>query len=95
MRVIVVAVMMIGASACAMSGPNLDGDGFRDCDASAAQSLVGQQKSDALGAEAMKRTGTSIIRWIAPGQPVSMDYRTDRLNMEIDTQDKVIHIRCG
>jgi Peptidase inhibitor I78 family len=66
-----------------------------DCDATSAQSFIGKRKSDSLGKEAMQRTMTNIIRWIAPGQPVSMDYRTDRLNIEVDEREIVIGISCG
>jgi hypothetical protein len=66
-----------------------------ECDASGAQSLIGQGKSDALGTEALKRTGTGTIRWIAPGQPVTMDYRTDRLNIEVDANEITTRITCG
>lgn len=66
-----------------------------ECSALEAQSLVGRQHNEALGKEAMKRTGTNVLRVIRPGQPVTMDYRTDRLNIEIDERERVIRITCG
>lgn len=95
MRIILAALLIVGTSACAMSEPKQANGAMLDCDASAAQTLVGRQKSDALAALAMKRTGTKTVRWIAPGQAVTMDYRTDRLNIEVDAQEIAIRISCG
>jgi len=65
------------------------------CDAAAAQALVGREASAELGAEALERTGARTIRWIQPGQAVTMDYRMDRLNIELDERNRVKAIRCG
>ncbi len=96
MRMIMAASLaLIATSGCAAPNAIDGGDAISECDATAAQPLVGKQKSEALGIEAMKRTGAATIRWIAPGQPVSMDYRTDRLNVEVDEQERVIRFNCG
>jgi hypothetical protein len=68
--------------------------GFR-CEAGKAQALVGQAASAELGARALKLTGARTIRWIRPGDMVTMDYRTDRLNIELDGRNRVAASRCG
>ena len=65
------------------------------CDASKAASLVGKTRSDALGAEAMRLSGAASLRWIRPGDMVTMDYREDRLNIELDERSRVARLRCG
>lgn len=65
------------------------------CNASALADLVGQPRSDALGADAMKRSGARSLRWISPGMAVTMDFREDRLNIELDAANKVVSSRCG
>ncbi|KPP93170.1 MAG: Peptidase inhibitor I78 family [Rhodobacteraceae bacterium HLUCCA08] len=35
------------------------------------------------------------VRVIRPGQPVTMDYRVDRLNIELDAADRVMRVTCG
>jgi hypothetical protein len=69
--------------------------GAGSCKAEAAQKLVGQARSDALGQEALKLTGAKAIRWIRPGDAVTMDYRMDRLNIDLDAQGRVTRIHCG
>ncbi len=65
------------------------------CDASRAQSLVGREASSDLGAEALRMSGASAIRWIVPGSAVTMDYREDRLNIELNSRNAVAGLRCG
>ena len=67
----------------------------RTCDASRAQSLVGREATSDLGAEALRLSGAGTIRWIQPGSAVTMDYREDRLNIELDGRSRVTRLRCG
>ena len=67
----------------------------RICNAEPAQSLVGRGASSELGAEAMRLSGAGKLRWIPPGARVTMDYREDRLNIELDGANRVTRIRCG
>lgn len=57
--------------------------------------LVGKPWTEAMRAPTLKRTGARTIRVIAPGDAVTMDYRTDRLNIETDAAGRVVRIKCG
>jgi hypothetical protein len=65
------------------------------CDADRARSLIGRPASSGRGAEAQRLTGGRGIRWIQPGQAVTMDYRPDRINIELDAKNRVVRIACG
>lgn len=60
------------------------------CGASALQSLVGQPASVL---QTMRFAGP--VRIIRPGMAVTMDYRADRLNIEIDAGEQIIRVTCG
>lgn len=60
------------------------------CTAAAHQSLVGTG-AGALDSATLPK-GTRVI---FPGMPVTMDYRADRLNIEIGKNDKVARVFCG
>jgi uncharacterized protein involved in type VI secretion and phage assembly len=107
MRISNAAAFLVLASGCAAAPPEtgttspsneapgsaVDGEG--GCDAAAAQGVVGRQRSEAAGAEALRLSGAATLRWIEPGMMVTMDYRPDRLNIELDEAGKITRLRCG
>ncbi len=65
------------------------------CDASKAQSLAGQPATADLATRAIRLAGARTVRWIRPGDAVTMDFREDRLNIELDERGRVKALRCG
>lgn len=70
-------------------------DVAKRCDAGKAQSAVGQNASQDVVDKAVSDSGSSTARVIKPGQAVTMDFREDRLNIEVDAGNKVTAVRCG
>ena len=60
------------------------------CGASGFQGLIGQ-----TGEIARLLDLNQHLRVIEPGMAVTMDYRPDRINFEIDEQDRIAVVRCG
>jgi hypothetical protein len=79
------------ASADVPAAPTLQGQ----CDAEKARALVGQPASTELAAEAQRLSGAGTVRWLRPGQIITMEYRADRLNIVLDSENRVTEIRCG
>lgn len=69
-----------------------DGD---ECGASLVQSFVGIRANDTLRAEIATRSGAGTLRWIELGMAVTMDFRSDRLNAELDADGVITALRCG
>lgn len=65
------------------------------CETSALAALVGKPFSPALEAEAKARAKVQAVRAIRPGMAVTMDFRPDRLNIDIDDKNVVTGFRCG
>lgn len=64
------------------------------CKQDAAGALAG--KSRISDADARQMTGASIVRQIEPGQPVTMDYRRERVTIETDPKTgKIVRAFCG
>ena len=60
----------------------------------AAAALTGKARMS--DAEARQATGASIVRQIQPGQPVTMDYRRERVTIETDAASgKIVRAFCG
>jgi hypothetical protein len=65
------------------------------CNAAPVQNLVGQPASAELGRTAMQRASADTLRWIRPGDAITMDYLTGRLNIELDARGRVQRLYCG
>ena len=91
MKSVLLSPMLVLAGACATAQP----PGPGTCDATNAQSLVGQSASSNIAAQAQRLTGATVVRWLLPGQIVTMEYRADRLSIVLDANNRVQAIRCG
>jgi len=65
------------------------------CNADAAHDAVGKQATDEVVEKARVAAGAATTRVIHPNQPVTMDYRGDRLNVQVDAKDKIVGTSCG
>lgn len=66
-----------------------------ECDANRVLDLKGKQRSPAIEADALARSGAKRLRWIEPGAAVTMDFRVDRLNLHVDKAGTITDTRCG
>ena len=70
-------------------------DALVACKPAAMQDWIGKPYSDAMKKAAFDDAGAKEVRVIRPGDPVSMDYSTGRINIELDRQDRAVRFRCG
>lgn len=73
-------------------GPGLDDDA---CKAESAQAFVGRSASEAVVKQAVAASGAKSVRVIPHDGMVTMDYRGDRLNIQLDQQGNIVAITCG
>ena len=69
------------------------GDGR--CDAEGGQFAVGQQASMDLLNQVRGRTGALDARILGPNDMVTLEYRSERVNVNADASGKVIRVNCG
>jgi len=87
-------VSMLGLAclgACASTGMN-DRARTRLCRADAAAALVGQ--SEPGDGDILRRTGSAVVRRLAPGNPMTRDYRQERVTL-IVADGRVVSASCG
>lgn len=65
------------------------------CNPKPGQWAVGKVADDALVAKVKADTGSDRVRVIRPGMMVTMDYREDRVNLDVDADNRVLNVRCG
>lgn len=64
------------------------------CRPDAAEALTGRDRL--TDQQAMQMTGATLVRQIAPGQGVTMDYRRERVTIETDPKtNKIVRAGCG
>lgn len=59
------------------------------CEAGKYQSLVGRNVGEVTPVAGV------VTRTLSPGQPATMDYRADRLNLMVDEKGFIQQVTCG
>ena len=65
------------------------------CEAQAAQHLVGQRGTEALGEQARQLAGARRVRLYGPNDAITRDHDLQRLNLALDAQGRIARIVCG
>ncbi|MNE10809.1 Peptidase inhibitor I78 family protein [compost metagenome] len=65
------------------------------CQASAADFAIGKQASAALLEQARSRSGAQVARILKPHDMITLEYRSDRLNLNADDGGVVTRVNCG
>lgn len=65
------------------------------CDASAVQYAIGAPFDEANVATLEEQSGARQVRVLRPGTAATMDYRDDRLNIHLESNDMIEALRCG
>lgn len=69
--------------------------GATPCDTEAVQGLIGEQGSETVYARAIQESGARSHRALGPTDMATMDFRPDRLNIDLDANGKITGFRCG
>lgn len=65
------------------------------CGAAELARYAGAQATDEVRATIAARLGDRRVRYIAPGDAVTMDYAPSRLNVELGEDGRIVRLRCG
>ncbi|KFN48699.1 I78 family peptidase inhibitor [Arenimonas composti] len=65
------------------------------CDSGPAAWAVGLLLDTNLIERIRVATGSEGVRVLKPGMMATMDYREDRVNIDVDGDDRVLRVRCG
>lgn len=85
------AALLLGLAACDLALPEPPpGPAPTACGAPALQGLVGQDAAVLRG-----MTFAVQVRIIRPGDMVTEDYSEQRLNIEVDANEKISRVYCG
>ncbi|WP_053119000.1 I78 family peptidase inhibitor [Pseudomonas sp. P1.31] len=69
--------------------------GHSRCDASAAQFTIGKKASPELLEQARTKAGAQNARFLKPNDMITLEYRSDRLNLNTDNNLVITRVNCG
>lgn len=75
--------------------PVVTDTGHSRCDSEAAQFTIGKKASPELLEQARTRAGAQNARILKPDDMVTMEYRSDRLNLNTDDNLVITRVNCG
>jgi flagellar basal body L-ring protein FlgH len=65
------------------------------CDSDLAKFAVGEPANAALLQQAQQRSGAQTARVLRPGDIMTLEYRSERLNLNVDAKGTVSRVNCG
>lgn len=100
---LVAATALVLLGACAGMAPAQEDDAMPPaippaeddtCAAAGLADMIGAPR-EAVEAALAERVAARTARVLAPGQPMTMDYRADRINVMLDDDGVVTRLTCG
>jgi hypothetical protein len=88
----------LAASACAAPTPAevpVHGASAYVCRGEGLGRFVGQPATQALGAEMLRVSGARIIRWVAHGMMITMEFSPERLTVHLTPDNRIASASCG
>jgi len=89
------AVLGAGCTTVAAQEPVHGETPGHECRSEGLDAFVGQAATAELGSEVLAKSGAKVLRWVQPGQIVTMEFRADRVNVKLDSENKVAAVTCG
>lgn len=83
-----------GSAAARESFPEYGRTPGRDCRQRGLARFLGKPPTRSLVEEARVASGSASVRVVRPGDLITMDRRTDRLNLTLDKAGNVVAVRC-
>lgn len=65
------------------------------CNAQPAQQVVGQNSTASVVESARVRSGAQMARILRPGQMITKEFDTQRLNLQVDANGRILAVHCG
>jgi hypothetical protein len=96
-RSLSLAVLAVTLAGCASTPPAAGGPTPPSgvCNAEGARWAIGSAVNDDVVNRILRDTGSRDARVLRPGQMATMDFREDRVNVDVNDRGAITGIRCG
>jgi hypothetical protein len=65
------------------------------CSNSGLDRFVGQPATQEIGSQMLRASGARTIRWVLPGQMITMEFSAERLTVHVDRSNRIESASCG
>ena len=87
--------LLVAACSTAPAQPPVVGGNGAVCRNDGLDRFVGQPASREVGAQMLAASGARVVRWVAMGMLITMEYRADRLTVRLDANNRILSATCG
>jgi hypothetical protein len=95
-RIALTATALLAACSTAPAQPPAHGEApGHECQAAGLERFVGQAVTSETGAEILRVSRAARIRWVQPGQMVTMEFRADRVTVHLAAGNRIERVNCG
>ena len=75
--------------------PNRSSAETFECRNTALEQFSGQAPTADVAATILRASGAKHLRWVAHGMVVTMEYKSDRVTVWLDAQNRIERVTCG
>ncbi|WP_194790422.1 I78 family peptidase inhibitor [Pseudomonas sp. UFMG81] len=91
----VLAGCSTGGSSGGSAAPTAPAGNDGRCEASGADFTIGKPGTPELLEQARKASGSQMARILKPHDVITLEYRSERLNLNVDEKGVVTRVNCG
>ena len=89
------SAFLLSACASTTATPPLTAPSRGECRGDGLAQFAGQPASADVGATILRTSGAKTLQWIEHGGVVTMDFRSDRVRVQLDAVGRIEAARCG
>jgi len=89
------AISVAGCTTMAADKPVAGETPSYECKSDGPDAFVGRDPTAEIGSEILTKSGAKALRWLRPGQIVTMEFRFDRVNVHLGADNKIVRVTCG
>ena len=89
------ALVPVALAACTTVAAEAPEPGKAICKAEGLERYVGQAATAEVGAAILRESRARVLRWIAHGSAVTMDFSEQRVNIKLTPDNRIEAVTCG
>jgi hypothetical protein len=95
-RIALAATLLLAGCSTAPAQPPAHGETpGHECQSDGLERFAGRTATSETGADILRVSKAATIRWVEPGQMVTMEFRADRVTVHLASGNRIERVNCG